>query len=550
MRVKNYFKDDFSSDLKAGFITAIVALPLAIAFAIASGVNPMMGIYTAIIAGILASIFGGSTFSITGPTGAMAIIILTTVGKFGLEGLLVAGFLAGVIQIILGVIRLGRLVKFIPLPIVSGFTAGIGAIIFIGQIPNFLGLIIPAKEHVGETILEVIKNIGAVNLAAVLIAIGTLLILIFMPRILAKISLKAVPASMIALILATFAAYSFSLSIPQVGHISSSLPAFNFFNINLQLVENVLPAAFTIALLGAIEALLCAVVCDGMTGTKHKSNKELIAQGTTNIVLPFFGGMPSTAAIARSAVNIREGARTRMAGVYHALIILLIILFFAPIAQYIPKAFLAGVLMFVAIRMINFKEFKTIFKISKEEGVVLILTFSLTLFTDLVFAVQVGMMLAVFLLFLRLSKLVEFDEYTKFAPNKELSKRLNADHSLKDVGIYTMAGPFFFGAMNVFDSKVEEHIDVKKKYLIIRMKHVPLIDSSGIERMKSFIESRNKGGNKVFLTTLQPKVKEVIFDDEEFKKLIADNNIFDTSEEALDFIKAKYLTNVELNIKN
>jgi SulP family sulfate permease len=543
INISKYFKEAFVFDLKAGFITAIVALPLAIAFAMASGVSPIMGLYTAVIAGILGSSFGGSRFSITGPTGAMAVIILSTVNKYGLEGLLLAGLLAGIIQILLGVIKLGKLVKFIPLPIVSGFTAGIGVIIFIGQIPNFLGISIKPQEHVWETIIEVVKGIGLINLLSVIIAISTIIILAFFPKLLKKTKYaKLIPASMIALVLATAAVMIFNLQIPQVGEIPSQLPTFQLIKIDWSLIKDVLPAAFTIALLGAIEALLCAVVADGMTNTKHSSNKELIAQGVANATLPFFGGMPATAAIARTAVNVREGAKTRIAGIIHALIILLIILFFGAIAMFIPKAFLAGILMYVSFRMINIEEFKTIIKISKQEALVLFLTFALTVFTDLVFAVQVGMMLAVFLLFIKFSNIMEINDLMEHDPHKELQKLLNGDKNLQDkLGIYTMNGPFFFGAMSIFESKISEHVDVKKKYLIIRMKHVPFIDASAITRLKAFIKERNKNSCKVFLTTLQPKVKESLFNDEEFEELISENNIFETTEEAVEFVKKKYM---------
>ncbi|PIN80651.1 sodium-independent anion transporter [Candidatus Woesearchaeota archaeon CG10_big_fil_rev_8_21_14_0_10_32_9] len=537
-KISNYFKQNFVYDLKAGLITGVVALPLAIAFAIASGVNPVLGVYTAIIAGILGSSLGGSKFSITGPTGAMTVIVLSTVNKYGLEGLMLAGVLAGIIQITLGLIKLGKLVKFIPLPIVSGFTAGIGAIIFIGQIPNFLGLIIPAQEHIWETLIEIIKNFNSTNIYALAISLITLLILIFLPKHLSKNKYsKIIPPSIIALLLATLLTIYFQLNLPKVGDIPAALPSFNLIVISFDLVKNVLPAAFTIALLGAIESLLCAVVCDGMTNTKHKSNKELIGQGITNTILPFFGGIPATAAIARSAVNIREGAKTKIAGIIHSLFLLIIMLFLGGVAQQIPKAFLAGILMFVSFKMINIKEFKTIMRISKQETVVLFITFALTILTDLVFAVQVGMMLAVFLLFIRLSGLTEIHNLEEHDPKQELEKLYKGEAKLKEiVSIYTMNGPFFFGALNIFDNKLEEHIHIKKKYIILRMKHVPFIDTSAIERLITFIKDRNKHESKVYLTTLSQETKKTLFSNKEFLELIAENNIFDTTEEAIQHI--------------
>jgi len=537
-KILNYFKQSFTYDLKAGLITGVVALPLAIAFAIASGVNPVLGLYTAIIAGFLGSTLGGSKFSITGPTGAMTVIILSTVNKYGLEGLLLAGVLAGLIQITLGLIKLGKLVKFIPLPIISGFTAGIGAIIFIGQIPNFLGLVIPAQEHVWETLIEIAKNLSNINIYAFGISLLTLVILIFLPKQLSKTKYsKLVPPSMIALVLTTILAIYLHLNIPAVGEIPATLPSFKLMSINFDLIKEVLPAAFTIALLGAIESLLCAVVCDGMTNTKHKSNKELIGQGITNTIIPFFGGIPATAAIARSAVNIREGAKTKVAGVIHALFLLIIMLFLGGVAAQIPKAFLAGILMFVSFKMINIKEFKTIMRISKQETIVLFITFGLTIFTDLVFAVQVGMMLAVFLIFVRFSKLTEIHNLEEHDPKKELEKIYKGEENLKEIiSIYTMNGPFFFGALNIFDNKLEEHIYIKKKYIILRTKHVPFIDASAIERLITFIKDRNKNGSKVYLTTLNQETKKTLFSNKEFLELITENNLFDTTEEAIQHV--------------
>ncbi|HLG23939.1 MAG TPA: SulP family inorganic anion transporter [Candidatus Nanoarchaeia archaeon] len=543
MKPKEYFKECFVFDLKAGFITAIVALPLAIAFALASGVEPITGIYTAIVAGILASSIGGSRFSITGPTAAMTIIILSTVNKYGIEGLLLAGFLAGLIQVSLGLIKIGRLIKYIPLPVVSGFTAGIGIIIFIGQIPNFFGLSIPAKEHVWQTIAEIFRQIGSASFIAVLIAAATLAILVFFPRILAKSRhLKIFPASFFALVLSTSAVFLLGLMIPKVGLIPSALPKFNLISFNLELVRNVLPTAFTVALLGAIESLLCAVVCDGMTNTKHDSNRELVAQGATNMALPFLGGMPATAAIARSAVNVKEGAKTRISGVIHGLFLLIIMLFLAPVAMFIPKAFLAGVLMFVSFRLINFHEVKTIVGISKSETTVFAITLILTVVTDLVFAVQVGMAMAVFLIIYKFSNLTEINHLSDYDPNTEINRIINEDPTLKNnVAIYTMNGPFFFGAMNIFERKLNEHIHSGKKFIILRMKHVPFMDSTAIVRINSFLMERQKKNSKVFLSTLHPGVKKILFKDEDFKRLFSKDSVFETTQDAVNFIKKNYL---------
>lgn len=538
-KVLDYFKNSFLFDLKAGFITAVVALPLAIAFAIASGVSPIMGLYTAIIAGILCSLFGGSRFSITGPTGAMTVIILSTIHKFGIEGLLLAGFLAGLIQLVFGLVGVGKFVKFIPLPIVSGFTAGIGVLIFLGQIPNFLGISLPAKEHVWETIIEIFRNFNSTNLIAVYLGIFTVLTFLFLPKLFSKSKyLKSIPPSFIALIITTFAVYFFSLTIPQVGTIQSELPKLQLINFNLELLFEILPSAFTIALLGMLESLLCAVVCDGMTNTRHNSDKELVAQGATNMILPFFNGIPATAAVARSAVNIKEGARTRMSGVYHALFLLLIVLFLAPIAMFIPKAFLAGVLMVVSFKMVNINEFKTIMRLSKKDTIVLLVTFSLTIFTDLVFAVQVGMILAIGLLFVRMTSLIGVIPMEQYGPEGNLNKRVFTNPKIKDkIGIYTIHGPFFFGALNVFDKKINEHKMQKQPFIILRMKHVPFIDSTGVERLKKFIEDNAKEGRKTYLSAIRRRVKKVLDKDAFFRKFEKENHIFEHTQDALNQIE-------------
>ncbi|MBI2665551.1 SulP family inorganic anion transporter [Candidatus Woesearchaeota archaeon] len=548
--VNDYFKQSFLSDLKAGFITAIVALPLAIAFAIASGVPAIMGLYTAIVAGILGSLFGGSIYSITGPTGAMTVIILSAVSRYGIEGLLLAGFLAGIFQIIFGLIKLGQFVKYIPLPVISGFTAGIGAIIFIGQIGNALGFSIVSKEHVWETILEIIRSLSSINIVAIFITIFTACCLLFLPRLLSRFKyLHNVPSSIIPLILSTAAVMILRLSIPQVGNIPPGLPQISLPAFSFDLLERVLPSAFTIALLGTIESLLCAVVCDGMTNTKHNSNKELISQGIANIVLPFFGAIPSTAAIARSAVNIREGAKTRWAGVIHALILLLILLFFSSIAQYIPKAFLAGVLMVVAARMINVHEFRTIMKISRSETIVLLATFGFTVFTDLVIAVEIGMVFSIFLLFIKLTSMMNITSMKDYEANEGINNIVNNNPKLKDiVAVYTIYGPFFFGAMNIFDKKLTEHMDVKKPVIILRMRYVPFIDSTAIVRLNDFIKERKKSNSTVLISSMNKVVQKTLLKNKEFTHLVKERYRFNKTQDALEYVE-KSLHNILLNGK-
>lgn len=539
---KDYIKESFLSDIKAGFITAIVALPLAIAFAIASGVSPIMGIYTAIIAGILGSAFGGSNYSITGPTGAMAVIILSTVNQYGVEGLLLAGLMAGILQIIFGLIKIGKVVKYMPIPVITGFTAGIGGIILIGQFSNFFGLNLSSKTSIIETLKDIILNLNKINSIAISIALITILILIFLPKKLSKYKyIKNIPPSIIALVLSALVVYIFNLNIPAVGDIPRTLPTFSLLKINFNLIKTILPISFTIALLGSIEALLCAVVCDGMTNTKHNSNKELIGQGIANTVLPLFGAIPATAAIARSAVNIREGAKTKMAGIYHAIILLIIILFFSPFAKYIPKAFLAGLLIVISIRMINIKEIKSIIKTGKYEMVVLFTTLVLTILTDLVFAVQIGMILAIFLLFIRLTQITNIKNMEEYDSNGEINTKINNHPKLKNkIALYTIHGPFFFGTMNVFEQKITEHVHAKKPIIILRMKHVPFIDGSGLIQLLNFLETRKKSNSIVLFTEFWPNVEKELFNNKEFNENINKKHIFKSVNDALNYAE-KYL---------
>ena len=540
-RVSNYLKESFTSDLKAGFITAVVALPLAIAFAIASGVEPQMGLYTAVIAGMLGAAAGGSRYSISGPTGAMTVIILSTLHSFELEGLLLAGFLAGAFQILFGILKLGKVVKYIPLPVISGFTSGIGAIILIGQIPNALGLVIPSKEHVWETLYAIISSANHISTTAITICVTTILLLLFLPGLMARIKyINSLPPSIIALILSVIIVYHFGFEIPLVGSIPAGLPQIRMINFNLELLMNVLPAALTIALLGSIEALLCAVVCDGMTNSRHDSNKELIGQGIANMALPFFSGIPCTAAIARSAVNIREGAKTRMSGIIHALILLMILVFLGPVAAFIPKAYLAGVLILVSLRMINIDEFKTTMSISKMDTAVLLVTFLLTVLTDLVFAVQMGMFLSIILLFIRLTNVIDIQTMENYDRTKGINATIFADPYLeKNVSVYTINGPFFFGAMNVFESKINEHMTISKPHIILRMRYVPFIDTTGIERLKSFIKASRKQHQRVYLTSVQPEVMKRMESDLELTELMQKQHVHicESSQKALEFVK-------------
>lgn len=533
--VKNYFKGNFLFDLKAGFITSVVALPLAIAFAIASGVSPIMGLYTAIIGGILASSISGSKFSITGPTGAMAVIIFTVVEKHGIEGLILAGFLAGLMQLIMGFLKLGKAVSYIPLPVVSGFTSGIGILILLGQISSAIGINVVSHEFIGDTIKEIFFRLNEINIFALSISLGTILLLVLLPKIFAKNKiLKSVPPSIIPLVASVILIYFFRPDISIIGEIPRALPLFHIPIFSLKLIEEMLMPAFTIAMLGAIESLLCAVVCDGMTSTKHDSNKELIAQGVTNMCLPFFGGIPATAAIARSAINIREGARTRISGIIHALFILSYVFIFGSVISNVPKAFLAGILIFVSFKMINFKEMKIIFKISKSDTTIMLITIALTIFTDLVKAVQIGMLLAMLSLFMRMTQAMNIFSHEDYESDTKINSRLELNEFVKkSISVYTIMGPFFFGAMSVFEKKIEEHMSMKNKVIIIKMKNVPFIDSTGVVRLVEFIKGRKKKKKIVLLVRVNKAVEEKLYQNEMFLELMPKKLLFSNTDDAI-----------------
>lgn len=543
MKLTDYIRNSLAADVKAGFITSVVALPLAIAFALASGVDPGQGLTTAVIAGVVGSLLGGSRFSITGPTGAMTVIILGTLRDHGMAGLFAAGFLAGQIQILLGLFKIGRFVKFIPLPVVSGFTAGIGLIILIGQLGNGLGLSLAAHEFVGETVGDVVHHLNQAAPAAVAITLATAVMLVGLPKWLVRVPVvRYLPASVFPLVLSTAAVVGLGLALPQIGAIPKGLPELAAFSLSLDVFRAVLPAALTIALLGSIEALLCAVVADGMTGTRHDSDRELIAQGVANLALPWFGGIACTAAIARTAINIREGAKTRMAGVYHAVFLLSYMVFFGDLVALVPKAFLAGVLMVAAVRMINLREIRSIVRVSRQEGLVLLVTLSLTVLTDLVFAVQVGMVLAVFLLLGRLVGASEISALEEYGKEDSVAGQLQDRPELnRQVGIYTIHGPFFFGTMSLFERKINEHMHMARRVIVLRMRHVPFIDATGIARLEEFIRERKQKGLHVLMTALRPEVERRLDQSPEFGHLLPKAYRFPNMQAALDYAQANLL---------
>ena len=489
--MKNYTREQFIKDIIAGLIVAIIALPLSIALAIASGVNPEQGLYTAIIAGFFISFLGGSRVQIGGPTAAFVVIIYGIIAEHGIPGLIIATLLAGVMLILMGLFHFGDLIKFIPKTITIGFTLGIAIGIVVGQIKDFLGLNMGAVPAEFLTKLVAYShNLGSISYITLAIGILALLIQIFWSKVSRKI-----PGSLVAIIVTTLLVAIFKLPVKTIGDlytIKAGLPSFSMPVLSFSLVREMILPAFTIAMLAAIESLLSAVVSDGMIGSKHKSNAELVGQGVGNILSALFGGIPATGAIARTAANVKNGGRTPVAGMVHALTLLLILLFLMPYASYIPMSCLAAILIIVGYNMSGWRTFVRIIKTApKSDIAVLIITFLLTLFFDLVIAIEFGMVLAAFLFLKRMSDIAEVRQWTYIGSSEDekLSEDVDLKYVPKNTIVYEVFGALFFGAANVFTSFKHEE---GKNVLILRMRNVPVMDISGIEALEEILETCKK----------------------------------------------------------
>ncbi|MGX7090172.1 SulP family inorganic anion transporter [Gemella morbillorum] len=489
--MKNYTREQFIKDIIAGLIVAIIALPLSIALAIASGVNPEQGLYTAIIAGFFISFLGGSRVQIGGPTAAFVVIIYGIIAEHGIPGLIIATLLAGVMLILMGLFHFGDLIKFIPKTITIGFTLGIAIGIVVGQIKDFLGLNMGAVPAEFLTKLVAYShNLGSINYITLAIGILALLIQIFWPKV-----SKKIPGSLVAIIVTTLLVAIFKLPVKTIGDlytIKAGLPSFSMPVLSFSLVREMILPAFTIAMLAAIESLLSAVVSDGMIGSKHKSNAELVGQGVGNILSALFGGIPATGAIARTAANVKNGGRTPVAGMVHALTLLLILLFLMPYASYIPMSCLAAILIIVGYNMSGWRTFVRIIKTApKSDIAVLIITFLLTLFFDLVIAIEFGMVLAAFLFLKRMSDIAEVRQWTYIGSSEDekLSEDVDLKYVPKNTIVYEVFGALFFGAANVFTSFKHEE---GKNVLILRMRNVPVMDISGVEALEEILETCKK----------------------------------------------------------
>ena len=494
-------------NLIAGLVVGIVALPLAMAFAIASGARPEQGIYTAIIGGGLISIFGGSRLQIAGPTGAFIAILAGITAKYGIAGLQVATLMSGVMLLLMGLARMGGVIKFIPAPVVVGFTAGIGVIIFVGQWSEFFGLPKPVGEHYHEKLWHLLQSLPNTHLSTLSFALLGLLLVLLTPKI--KF-LARVPGPLVAMIVVTL--LQMILHMPGVatigsafGGIPTGLPTFVVPEMSVPQIITLIGPAFTIAMLGAIEALLSAVVADGMSGTKHDSNQELIGQGLANIAVPFFGGFAATGAIARTATNIRNGATSPLAGIMHAITLIAVLLFLAPLASDIPLAVLAAILFVVAWNMSEVKHFAHLLKTAPiADRLILLITFVLTVFADLVVAVNVGMILAILHFLRRMSDAVETLPVDETELHTELARH-GIQHLPPELLVYEIAGPMFFGAVENFERALVQ-TQADPKTLIIRLRRVPFMDITGIQVLEEVMQKLRLRGIRVMLCEANERV--------------------------------------------
>jgi SulP family sulfate permease len=537
-RFEGYHTSAFRKDLISGLIVGIIAIPLGMAFAIASGVKPEYGIYTTIIAGIIISLFGGSKFQIGGPTGAFIPILFAIVIQYGYENLLVAGFMAGVLLVLMGVLKLGALIKFIPRPVTIGFTAGIAVIIFSGQIVNFLGLSgIQKHENFLPNMKEIAMHIATIDIYSVVTAGISLAVILLMPRFLPKI-----PGSLVGLVVSTVvAALFFKGHVATIGSsfgaIPSTLPHFHFPEITWDRVQTLIRPAFIIAMLGGIESLLSAVVADGMAGSRHNSNRELIGQGIANMVTPLFGGIPATGAIARTATNIKNGAVSPFSGIIHGIVVLFILILFAPYASHIPLASMAPILMLVAWNMSERKEFAHVLKTRTSDSIVLLITFLLTVFTNLTTAVEIGLILAVILFVKRMGELLTVAKVLPDPNNKHekvQAHMVNEGHDCPQISIYTIEGPLFFGAANFFEKSIMDTIHHRPGILLLRMGKVPFMDTTGESNLARLVKHIKNFGGRVILSGIQPQPLEVLKKTGLYE-LIAEENLFEHTGEAINY---------------
>ena len=529
---RGYSRQTFSADLMAGLVVGIVALPLAIAFGIASGVSPEKGIITAVVAGFVVSLLGGSRVQIGGPTGAFIVIVYGVVQQYGETGLLVATFMAGVLLVAMGLFKLGAVIRFIPYPVVVGFTAGIALTIFTTQIADLFGMNFGGEPVPGDFIgkwMLYFRHFGSVNWANLAVGMGSILLIVLTPRF-----SRRIPGSLVAIVVLTagvwaLRTYAGMEGVDTIGDrftIRAELPAAAMPAMDWEVMRSLFPVALTIALLGAIESLLSATVADGVTGDRHDSNTELMAQGAANLLTPLFGGIPATGAIARTMTNINNGGRTPVAGVIHAVVLLLIFLFLMPLAQYIPMACLAGVLVVVSYNMSEWRTFRALMKNPRSDVAVLLVTFLLTVIIDLTVAIEVGLVLACLLFMRRVMETTDISVIrNEIDPGKESDLESHEEHLIipRGVEVYEIDGPYFFGIANKFEEQMVQlgdHAQVR----IIRMRKVPFIDSTGIHNLTNLCRISQQENTRIILSGVNPKVHEVLHK-AGFYSLLGEENI-------------------------
>ena len=529
--LKNYTKEQFIKDLISGIIVAIIALPLSIALAIASGVSPEKGLYTAIIGGFIVSFLGGSRVQIGGPTGAFVVIVYGIVQKYGIGGLTYATIMAGIFLVIMGFLKFGSLIKFIPSSITTGFTSGIAIVILSTQVKDFFGLEMKAvpSEFV-QKMIAYYNNFGSINYESLFVAVLTLGIIIVWPKI-----SKKVPGTLIAIIIATVVTLVFNLDVNTIGkqfsNLPSSLPSFALPAFSFKMINDLMLPALTIAILGSVESLLSAVVADGMIGGSHRSNMELVAQGVANIFSGAFGGIPVTGAIARTAANVKSGGRTPVAGIVHAITLLIIMLLFMPYVKLVPMASLASVLVIVAYNMGEWEVFKAIFKSPKSDYFVFIVTFILTIFLDLVVAIGVGMVLASFLFMQKMSELTEVKYILDDNEDKDASEFIENVKMPEHISIYEISGPFFFGAANKFVSAMRD-MGEPTKILIVKMSKVPFMDATAYHSMEMLLDICTTHNTKLIILKIQEQPLRML-KKYGFVDTLGEKNFCDTVDDAI-----------------
>ncbi|MFJ7639198.1 SulP family inorganic anion transporter [Peribacillus sp. NPDC097264] len=532
-RFQGYNMKGFQKDLTAGLVVGVVAIPLGLAFSIASGVEPIYGLYTTIIAGILISLLGGSKYQIGGPTGAFVPLLFGIVMQYGYESLLIAGFLAGIMLVVMGLLKLGNMMKFIPRPVIIGFTTGIAIIIFSGQIANFLGMKVEKHETFLANMKELVVKADTINVYSIGVALICFIVILLAPKVLPR-----VPGPLLGLLVSTVVAfYFFPSKVATIGStygaIPRGFPEFKVPELSVEIIINLLPVAITIALLGGIESLLSATVADNMGGSKHDSNKELVGQGIANIATPFFGGIPATGAIARTATNIKTGAVSPMSGIIHGIVVLMVLLVLSPYATHIPLASMAPILMFVAWNMSERKEFAHVLKTRSADSVVLFVTFLVTVLTDLIMGVGIGLLIAFITFIIKMSHSLKIRERSHEVYPEIIPTTASSDSR---IDVYNLEGPLFFGSIDVLESNILENLDNKTGVLVLSMRRVSYMDTSAEAALLAIVNRIRKYKGKLVISGIQQQPKELLISTGLYHK-IEKQHFFKSKEEALYFAK-------------